>query len=84
MTFQGAGDLALALRDCQALAFHKVWSGEDDFAQHLLGEAFVTAMWSGLKSACMFLTKNRTVTKIIGNKTKIWYLSRSDQSLSRV
>ena len=41
MTFQGAGDLALALRDCQALALHKVWSGEDDFAQHLLGEAFV-------------------------------------------
>ena len=40
MTFQGAGDLALALRDCQALALHKVWSGEDDFAQHLLGVAF--------------------------------------------
>lgn len=59
MTFQGAGDLALALRDCQALAFHKVWSGEDDFAQHLLGEAFVTAMWSGLKSACMFFNQEQ-------------------------
>lgn len=43
MIFQGAWDLALALRDCQALALLQVWSGEDDFPQHLLGEAFAMA-----------------------------------------